>query len=79
MPCISQLAMSETKTVLARAPSSEPTKIQFFRPTASRLSAAQAEVDPYWSELAKRAVEQLQDRQALRNRVVAAWRGGQMD
>lgn len=46
---------------------------------ASRLSAAQAEVDPYWSELAKRAVEQLQDRQALRNRVVAAWRGGQMD
>src|SRR5690349_16242366 len=31
----SQLAMRETNVVLAVAPSSEPTKRQFFRPTAS--------------------------------------------
>jgi len=46
---------------------------------ASRLSVAQAEAAPYWIELAERAVERLQDRRALRDRVVATWRGGQVD
>lgn len=42
---------------------------------ASRTSVRQAEVDRYWINLAEQAINQLQDRQALRERVVAAWRG----
>ncbi|MFI8747519.1 nucleoside deaminase [Pseudomonas sp. NPDC077186] len=46
---------------------------------ASRVSVTQAEADPYWIGLAARAVDQLQDRRALRDRVVTAWRGGQIN
>jgi tRNA(adenine34) deaminase len=46
---------------------------------ASRLSVAQAAADHYWIELAERMIDRLQDRRAMRERVVAAWRGGQMD
>ncbi|MGG2396797.1 nucleoside deaminase [Pseudomonas sp. SH1-B] len=42
---------------------------------ASRLSVAQAEVAPYWVELAELAIQRLQNRQALRQRVTQAWRG----
>lgn len=42
---------------------------------ATRTSVRQAEVDSYWIKLAERAINQLQDRQALRERVAAAWRG----
>ena len=43
---------------------------------AKRVSVKQAEVDSYWITLAEQAINQLQDRQALRERVLAAW-GGQ--
>lgn len=46
---------------------------------ASRVSVAQADADPYWIDLAEQAIERLQDRQSMRERVVAAWRGDQMD
>ncbi len=46
---------------------------------ATRLAVAQAEADRYWIELAEQAVDRLQDRRALRDRVVAAWRGDQGD
>ncbi|WP_175254238.1 nucleoside deaminase [Pseudomonas sp. BMW13] len=42
---------------------------------ASRLSVAQAEVAPYWTELSELAIHRLQNRQALRQRVARAWRG----
>ncbi len=42
---------------------------------AKRVSVKQAEVDSYWVTLADQAINQLQDRQALRERVLAAWRG----
>ncbi|ARS48156.1 dCMP deaminase [Ectopseudomonas mendocina] len=46
---------------------------------ASRLCVAQAAADPYWIGLAERVIDHLQDRRAMRERVVAAWRGGQAD
>ena len=46
---------------------------------ASQLSVAQAKADPYWIDLAERMIDRLQDRQAMRERVIAAWRGGQAD
>ena len=42
---------------------------------ASRLSLAQADVDPYWSSLADRAINQLQDPAAMRQRILRAWEG----
>jgi hypothetical protein len=42
---------------------------------AARTSVSQADVVPYWINLAEQAINQLQDRQALRERVVAAWSG----
>lgn len=42
---------------------------------ASHTSVRQADVDRYWIALAEQAINQLQDRQALRERVVAAWLG----
>lgn len=42
---------------------------------AARTSVRQADVDSYWINLAEQAINQLQDRQALRERVVAAWSG----
>lgn len=42
---------------------------------ASGLSVVQAEVDPYWLDLAEQAIGRLQDRQTLRQRVIQAWRG----
>lgn len=42
---------------------------------AARTSVRQADVAPYWINLAEQAINQLQDRQALRERVVAAWSG----
>ncbi|MGE6244004.1 nucleoside deaminase [Ectopseudomonas guguanensis] len=46
---------------------------------ASQLSVAQAKADPYWIDLAERMIDRLQDRQAMRERVIAAWRGGKAD
>ncbi|SDA65284.1 Cytidine and deoxycytidylate deaminase zinc-binding region [Pseudomonas sp. NFPP33] len=43
---------------------------------ASGLAVVQAKADPYWLDLAKQLIERLQDRQAMRERVLAAWRGG---
>ena len=42
---------------------------------ASGLSIIQAKADPYWINLAERAISQLQDRHALREHVMQAWRG----
>jgi len=42
---------------------------------ASRVSLAQADVDPYWSSLADRAINQLQDPAAMRQRILRAWEG----
>jgi tRNA(Arg) A34 adenosine deaminase TadA len=42
---------------------------------ASRVSFTQADVDPYWSKLAERAIGQLQDPAALRERTLMAWAG----
>jgi tRNA(adenine34) deaminase len=42
---------------------------------ANRTSIEQAEVNPYWINLAEQTISTLQDRQALRARVVEAWRG----
>lgn len=42
---------------------------------AARTSVRQADVDSYWIKLAEQAISTLQDRQALRERVVAAWGG----
>jgi len=42
---------------------------------AAHTSVCQADVDRYWINLAEQAISTLQDRQALRERVVAAWRG----
>jgi len=42
---------------------------------ASRVSLAQADVDPYWSNLADRAINQLQEPAALRQRILRAWEG----
>jgi tRNA(Arg) A34 adenosine deaminase TadA len=42
---------------------------------AARTSIKQARVNPYWINLAEKAVNTLQDRRALRERVVAAWQG----
>lgn len=42
---------------------------------ANRTYIEQAEVNPYWINLAEQAVNTLQDRQRLRERVVAAWAG----
>ena len=42
---------------------------------ASRVSIEQADVDPFWSKLAERAVNQLQDPAALRKRILHAWSG----
>ncbi len=42
---------------------------------AKRLSIEQSEVNPYWINLAEQAINSLQDRQRLRDRVVAAWAG----
>jgi tRNA(Arg) A34 adenosine deaminase TadA len=42
---------------------------------AARVSFRQAEVHSYWIKLAEQAINQLQDRQALRERVASAWRG----
>ncbi|AXO61061.1 MULTISPECIES: nucleoside deaminase [Pseudomonadaceae] len=43
---------------------------------ASGLAVVQAKVDPYWLDLAEQLIERLQDRRAMRERVLAAWRGG---
>jgi tRNA(adenine34) deaminase len=43
---------------------------------ASGLTVVQAEVDTYWLDLAERMIDRLQDRRTMRERVVAAWRGG---
>ncbi|MBH3337890.1 nucleoside deaminase [Pseudomonas mendocina] len=45
---------------------------------ASGVCVVQAKVDPYWLDLAERMIDRLQDRRAMRERVVAAWRGGQV-
>ena len=45
---------------------------------ASGLAVVQAKADPYWLDLAEQLIERLQDRQAMRERVVAAWHGGQV-
>jgi tRNA(Arg) A34 adenosine deaminase TadA len=42
---------------------------------AARTSMQQADVDRYWINLAEQAISTLQDRQALRKRVVEAWEG----
>ena len=42
---------------------------------ASGLSVIRAKADPYWIDLAEQAIGHLQDRQALRQRVIQAWRG----
>lgn len=42
---------------------------------AARTSIEQAQVNPYWINLAEQAINTLQDRQALRELVKAAWRG----
>lgn len=42
---------------------------------AARTSVHQANADRYWIKLAEQAISTLQDRQALRARVVAAWNG----
>ena len=42
---------------------------------AARTSVCQADVNHYWINLAEQAISMRQDRQALRERVVAAWRG----
>jgi tRNA(Arg) A34 adenosine deaminase TadA len=42
---------------------------------ASRVSLAEADADPYWSSLAERAVNQLQDPADLRRRILRAWAG----
>lgn len=41
----------------------------------ARTSVRQVDVDSYWINLAEQATNQLQDRQALRERVLAAWGG----
>jgi tRNA(Arg) A34 adenosine deaminase TadA len=43
---------------------------------AARTSVRQADVNAYWINLAEQAINQLQDRQALRERVLTAWHGG---
>lgn len=43
---------------------------------ASGLAVIQAKADPYWLDLAERMIDRLQDRRAMRERVVAAWHGG---
>ena len=45
---------------------------------ASGLAVVQAKADPYWLDLAEQLIERLQDRRAMRERVVAAWRGSQV-
>jgi tRNA(adenine34) deaminase len=42
---------------------------------AARTSVHQANTDRYWLNLAEQTISTLQDRQALRERVVAAWEG----
>ncbi|MBU1331503.1 MAG: nucleoside deaminase [Gammaproteobacteria bacterium] len=42
---------------------------------SARTCVRQADADPYWINLAEQAINHLQDRQALRQRVVAAWHG----
>jgi len=42
---------------------------------AARTSVRQADVHGYWIKLAEQAISTLQDRQVLRERVVAAWSG----
>lgn len=42
---------------------------------AGQTSIRQADADRYWITLAQQLIEQLQNRQALRQRVVKAWRG----
>ncbi|WP_339906590.1 nucleoside deaminase [Pseudomonas guineae] len=44
---------------------------------AARTSIRQATVEPYWINLAEQAISRLQDRQAMRQRVIQAWRGSQ--
>lgn len=44
---------------------------------ASGLAVVQAKADPYWLDLAERMIDRLQDRRAMRERVLAAWRGQQ--
>jgi tRNA(Arg) A34 adenosine deaminase TadA len=46
---------------------------------AAHTSVYQADVNRYWINLAEQAISTLQDRQALRERVVAAWRGEPQD
>lgn len=42
---------------------------------ATRTSICQATAAPYWITLAEQAINTLQDRQAMRQRVLNAWRG----
>jgi tRNA(adenine34) deaminase len=44
---------------------------------AARTSVRQASVAPYWINLAEQAISTLQDRQAMRQRVIQAWKGRQ--
>jgi tRNA(adenine34) deaminase len=44
---------------------------------AARTSVRQATVAPYWINLAEQAISTLQNRQAMRERVIQAWSGSQ--
>lgn len=44
---------------------------------ATRTSVKQATAAPYWIDLAEQAINTLQDRQAMRQRVLHAWSGRQ--